>query len=77
MMQKYIALFFVDQQAWYEYRRTGFPKLQNNGGLLNNAQMPSRFMYTPNSKLLNSENYNAAVQSMGGDDINTKVWWDK
>lgn len=77
MMQKYIALFFIDQQAWYEYRRTGFPKLPNNGGLLNNGEMPSRFMYPPQSKLLNSESYNAAVQNMGGDNINSKVWWDK
>lgn len=77
MMQKYIALFFVDQQAWYEYRRTGFPNLPNNGGLLNNGIMPSRFMYPPQTKLLNSENYNTALQNMGADDINTKVWWDK
>ena len=77
MMQKYVALFFVDQQAWYEYRRTGFPKLPNNGGLLNNGIMPSRLMYPPASKLLNGDNYAAAVANMGGDDINTKVWWDK
>lgn len=77
MMQKYIALFFVDQQAWYEFRRTGFPNLPNNGGLLNNGLMPSRFMYPPASKLQNPDNYAQAVQNMGGDDINTKVWWDK
>lgn len=77
MMQKYIALFFVDQQAWYEYRRTEFPKLPDNGGRLNGGLMPSRFMYPPQSKLQNAENYNAAVQNMGGDDINVKVWWDK
>lgn len=77
MMQKYIALFFVDQQAWYEYRRTGFPKLPDNGGLLNNSLMPSRFMYPPVEKLQNAENYASAVASMGADDINTKVWWDK
>lgn len=77
MMQKYIALFFVDQQAWYEYRRTELPNLPKNGGLLNNGLMPSRFMYPPQSKLQNAENYNEAVQNMGGDDINVKVWWDK
>lgn len=77
MMQKYIALFFVDQQAWYEQRRTGFPVLPNNGGLLNNGLVPSRFMYPPTTRLLNPENYAAAVASMGADDINTKVWWDK
>lgn len=77
MMQKYIALFFVDQQSWFEYRRTGFPVLPNNGGLLNNGIMPSRFMYPPATRLRNFENYTSAVSGMGGDDINVKVWWDK
>ena len=77
MLQKYIALFFVDQQQWFEKRRTGFPVLPNNGGLLNNGRLPQRLMYPPNSRVLNMENYQAAVQQMGGDDINIKVWWNK
>lgn len=77
MIQKYIALFFVDQQQWFEKRRTGFPVLPNNGGLLNNGIMPSRLMYPPNPRVLNTGNYQAAVQQMGGDDINVKVWWNK
>ena len=34
-------------------------------------------MYTTQSRVLNSENYQKAVQQMGGDDINIKVWWNK
>jgi hypothetical protein len=77
MLQKYVALFFVDQQQWFEKRRTGFPVLPNNGGLLNNGIMPSRLMYPPNPRVLNTTNYQTAVQQMGGDDINVKVWWNK
>ncbi|WBV60094.1 SusD/RagB family nutrient-binding outer membrane lipoprotein [Chryseobacterium camelliae] len=77
MLQKYVSLFFVDQQQWFEKRRTGFPILPNNGGLLNNGQLPSRLMYPPNPRVLNTANYQAAVQQMGGDDINVKVWWNK
>lgn len=77
MLQKYVALFFVDQQQWFEKRRTGFPVLPNNGGLLNNGLLPSRLMYPPNPKVLNTANYQSAVQQMGGDDINVKVWWNK
>lgn len=77
MLQKYIALFFVDQQQWFEKRRTGFPVLPNNGGLLNNGALPQRLMYPPNPKVLNSANYQAAVQQMGGDNINVKMWWNK
>ncbi|PWN69492.1 SusD/RagB family nutrient-binding outer membrane lipoprotein [Chryseobacterium phosphatilyticum] len=77
MLQKYIALFFVDQQQWFEKRRTGFPVLPNNGGLLNNGDLPQRLMYPPNPKVLNTTNYQAAVQQMGGDNINVKMWWNK
>jgi len=62
MLQKYVALFFVDQQQWFEKRRTGYPVLPNNGGLLNNGIMPSRLMYPPNPRVLNTTNYQAAVQ---------------
>lgn len=77
MLQKYISLFFVDHQQWYEYRRTKLPVLPNNGGLQNNGQMPVRFMYPTSTKVMNTDNYNAAVQSMGGDNINVKMWWNK
>ncbi|WP_241331633.1 SusD/RagB family nutrient-binding outer membrane lipoprotein [Chryseobacterium arthrosphaerae] len=77
MLQKYIALFFVDHQQWFEKRRTGFPVLPNNGGLLNNGNLPQRLMYPPNPKVLNTANYQIAVQQMGGDDINVKMWWNK
>ncbi|GEN68802.1 hypothetical protein CRH01_33700 [Chryseobacterium rhizosphaerae] len=77
ILQKYIALFFVDQQQWFEKRRTGFPVLPNNGGLLNNGDLPQRLMYPPNPKVLNPTNYLAAVQQMGGDHINVKMWWNK
>lgn len=77
MLQKYVALFFVDQQQWYEKRRTGFPVLPNNGGLLNNAKLPQRLMYPTQPRILNATNYQAAAQSIGGDDINTINWWNK
>ncbi len=77
MTQKYIALFFVDHQQWFEHRRTGFPELPNNGGLLNGGKMPQRLMYPTNPKVMNPSNYQAAVAQMGGDDINTLMWWNK
>lgn len=77
MLQKYVSLFFVDQQQWFEKRRTGFPVLPNNGGLLNNGNLPQRLMYPPNPRVLNSSNYQAAVQQMGGDNINIKTWWNQ
>ena len=77
MLQKYYALYFTDYQQWFEYRRTGFPVLPKNDGMLNNQQVPVRFRYPQTTVTNNNENYQKAVASMGGDDINTKVWWEK
>lgn len=77
MLQKYIALFFVDHQQWFEYRRTGFPALPTGDGMLNNKMMPVRYPYPINVRSTNTENYQQAVQAMGGDNINIKGWWEK
>lgn len=77
MLQKYYALIFVDYQQWFEYRRTGLPKLPVAAGMLNNGVMPSRFMYPIPVKMSNPDKYNEAVTAMGGDNINVKVWWEK
>src|SRR5690606_4803127 len=74
LLQKYIALFFKDYQQWFEYRRTRLPALPVNDGMLNDKIMPVRFRYPVIAQITNTENYQKAVQSMGGDGINTKVW---
>ncbi len=75
--QKYLALFFVDYQQWFEHRRTGYPDLPKTPFMLNNQQMPVRYYYPINIRSTNTDNYTQAVQQMGGDDINIKVWWEK
>lgn len=77
MLQKYLALYFTDYQQWFEYRRTGLPELPKSEGMLNNKKVPVRFRYPANVQQMNSENYKKAVEAMGGDDINTRVWWEK
>ncbi|MEZ7514097.1 SusD/RagB family nutrient-binding outer membrane lipoprotein [Flavobacterium frigidarium] len=77
MLQKYYALYFVDYQQWFEYRRTGFPVLPKTAAMENNGEMPSRFIYNTDVQINNTENYRKALELLGGsDDINTKVWWD-
>ncbi|HEX5653819.1 MAG TPA: SusD/RagB family nutrient-binding outer membrane lipoprotein [Chitinophagaceae bacterium] len=77
MLQKYYALFFVDYQQWFEYRRTGHPVLPVGPGMLNNGVMPSRFEYPLSVRISNPDNYEEAASWMGGDDINSKVWWER
>ena len=76
-VQKYYSLFFTDFQQWHEFRRTGHPVLPLGEGVRNDGKMPARFKYPVYVQSLNQANYNAAVAAMGGDDINTKVWWNK
>jgi hypothetical protein len=75
--QKYFTYFFTDFQSWFEHRRTGYPVLPIGPGVLNNGEMPSRLKYPVSVQSLNRTNYQAAVETMGGDDINIKVWWQK
>ncbi len=77
LLQKYYALFFTDYQQWFEYRRTGLPQLPKGPGMLNNGEMPARFMYPVQQRIYNPTNYSAAVQRMGGDNFSNKVWWDE
>jgi hypothetical protein len=78
MIQKYYAYFFVDYQAWFEKRRTGYPVLPRGTGIPAENQFPSRVPYPTYLQSLNPANYTAAVSAIGGkDDSNIKVWWDK
>jgi hypothetical protein len=45
--------------------------------MLNNKQVPSRFEYPLPVRTNNPVNYAEAVSWMGGDEIFTKVWWEK
>lgn len=77
MTQKWLASFMVGLEAWYDFRRTGFPSFivpgQDN---VNNNQVPVRFLYPSEEQTLNPENYQNAVSTIGGDDINQKGWWE-
>ncbi|MBE8714258.1 SusD/RagB family nutrient-binding outer membrane lipoprotein [Sphingobacterium hungaricum] len=75
--QKYYALFFTDLQSWFEFRRTGYPKLPILSGHLNQGKMPVRLNYPVYIQSSNRENYRKAVEIQGADNINTLVWWQK
>jgi hypothetical protein len=77
LLQKYYALYFVDFQQWFEYRRTGLPVLPVADGMGNGKKMPARFEYPLPVRTNNPQNYQEAVGWMGGDDINSKVWWQR
>lgn len=76
-LQKYYALFLVDFQQWFEYRRTGHPFLPKGLGLRNGGVMPARLFYPVLTQSTNPTSYKNAVAAQGADEINTLVWWQK
>ncbi|MEC7754081.1 SusD/RagB family nutrient-binding outer membrane lipoprotein [Roseivirga sp. UBA1976] len=74
-MQKWIANFFSGLEAWFDWRRTGVPQITPGPGAVQ-ATVPVRFMYPSGVQALNKENYNAAIQRQGPDNLTTRVWWD-
>lgn len=75
MLQKYYALFFTDYQAWFEHRRTGLPELETTSSMLNNGEMPARLYYPIDEVDMNYSNAQDAIDRIGGNEINIKVWW--
>ncbi len=76
-LQKYYALFMVDMQQWFEYRRTGHPLLPKGPGLKNGGVMPARMTYPVYVQSANPSSYQNAVAVQGPDEIYTNVWWQK
>lgn len=73
--QKWIALYCQGVEAWTEWRRTKLPVLSPAVDPIGIAEIPSRYIYPSKEQSLNSGNYSAAVQSIGSDELTTKVWW--
>ncbi len=77
MTQKWLSLISNGHEAWFNLRRTGFPSLQPGPDNLNNGKFPVRYLYPESEQATNSVNYQEASQRMGGDNINSKNWWEE
>lgn len=75
-LQKWIALFYTGFEAWSDWRRTGMPEIVPGADAANGGKVPVRFQYPNEVKSTNNANYQEAVNNMGGDDLNTRLWWD-
>lgn len=79
--QKWLALYPDGQEAWSEFRRTGYPKLfqvvvnNSNGdvaGFIKRIPIPARYRNS------NHAGYQKAITTLNGpDNAGTKLWWDK
>ncbi len=86
IIQKWIANFHLGNEAWADFRRTGYPHLipamesavGNNNQGITNLQLGARRMPYPADEVTNNpENYAKAVEMLGGrDNMATRIWWD-
>ena len=73
--QKYLALFNRGHDAWTEWRRLDFPQLTPAANAL--SVLPLRLTYPTSERTLNQTNVESAASSIGGDEVGTKLFWDK
>ena len=80
--QKWIAGFPEGQEAWSEYRRTGYPKLlpvlkNTSGGKITTQYGVRRVNFVQSEKDGNSGGVATGVTKLGGaDNGGTRLWWD-
>lgn len=81
--QKWIAIYPDGQEAWSEFRRTGYPKIfpvviNNSGGTIKTDVQVRRIPFPSTEYRDNAGNMGQAVSLLGGEDNGgTRLWWDK
>ncbi len=86
--QKWIAIFPLGNEAWAEYRRTGYPRLLPSPSNLGPYSIDldrhaRRLVYPVEEYTSNGSNLDEAVSILGsesvsgsGDSMSTRLWWD-
>jgi hypothetical protein len=72
--QLWIALYLRSFDEWVHWRRLDAPALVKPASAI--SDIPVRYTYPFNEQNLNQANYEAASQSVGGDEVITKLFWD-
>jgi len=80
--QKWIAMFPDGQEAWSEFRRTGYPKIfpvmvNNSGETIDTDIQIRRINFVESERNTNGANVEIAKGYLGGpDNGGTRLWWD-
>lgn len=74
--QKWIALYNRGFEEWIEWRRLDYPQLLPAADA-DPQVIPVRYPYPVNEQNVNTTNYKAAADAIGGDEKETKLWFDK
>ncbi|QZE14614.1 SusD/RagB family nutrient-binding outer membrane lipoprotein [Halosquirtibacter laminarini] len=82
MTQRWIAMYPNGQEAWSEFRRTGYPKLfppkdNRSNGKVSSEDQIKRIPFSHREYSTNADNIAKAITLLGGPDIgSTPLWWD-
>ncbi|MGN6416067.1 MAG: SusD/RagB family nutrient-binding outer membrane lipoprotein [Pseudobacter sp.] len=74
-LQKWIALYNRGWDSWIEWRKFDFPVLVPGPDA--QSDIPVRYPYPVNEQNVNTKNWEQASAAIGGDEVSTKLWWDK
>jgi hypothetical protein len=72
--QKWISLFMHPYHEWVDIRRLDYPVLPAPVGAV--SGFPNRLYYPQTEQTLNPTNYTQAASAVGGDKVETKLFWD-
>ncbi len=76
--QAWIALYVRGFAGYTSWRRLDAPTLNiSPDAQTPNGVIPTRFTYPIKEQTLNKTNYTEASSAIGGDDLLTKIFWDK
>jgi hypothetical protein len=80
--QKWIAMFPEGQEAWSEFRRTGYPKIfpvvsNQSAGTIDTDTQIRRIPFVDAEVSTNATNVQTATGYLNGPDTGgTRLWWD-
>jgi hypothetical protein len=76
--QAWLAYYIRGLVGYNSWRRLDFPVLNLPPvAETDDGNVPNRFTYPVNEQTLNAANYYQAAQAIGGDNMTTKLFWDK
>lgn len=75
-VQQWLAFYNRGWDAWISWRRLDSPELEIAASAQTDV-IPVRFPYPVNEQNVNRLNFEKASTDIGGDDVGTKLWWDR
>lgn len=73
--QYWVALYNQPFDAWTQWRRLDYPVLTAPASAI--SGIPVRLLYPVVEQNINGSNYASAAAAVGGDKVETKLFWDK